>query len=728
MRRALLVCTVLWTATCGPAGAPGPAVPAGMTVPGLAVPTEVNQDNIELALRRLEDLEQDTEQRASLRSAIIHELARQFDEDMAAGNEERASGAFETALRTHTVEEILASEISPQVSAMARGVRDSFSPLGDEARVMVALLVLGFSDPDDHEIAREYELLVGWTEEARMGLGDDSMRVDDLTSLYEQVAMAIPVPTVTDRLLELYTERQALSEAAYGQMLAFKPSDGIEGLKKAAMAVKTYEQLQPKVRLTSYLLARIFTRLGTPTAALTLLHEGKEGALKTGQVSSDVIDVLESLDADPGDPVNWLALSRLLSSYGDLDLARWASRRGWRLDPWGPTFPLEIGRLYRSQGVMDGATEYMDLALLLDPERPLIYQELMALHLEIVGSALKDGEPEGAASSLDRLEELLADFESRWPAKPSGMHEADLERLRGVAAFQLGDADMAVSHLKKSLASAKEIRALHLLALVQVRTLELDEARKTIARADKYHFKKHGEAYYWKTVMGMLDGDVLALMQHPQEAEKAWKGAVETGLEGLPFVPPDLKPEMEARIGLLLVRIGRSEAGIDHFKRSVASGADDATFELMLSELTARKKVDIAEVVWHFAATDSDLDDDSKLRFCLWSVALQWASGAAAPPGAISLLGGSADGAWPGPLHSLARGETTIEKAAEAAGDDPGHLVCLDFLIGCKLMGEGDAPGAAARFLAILGAGLVADPHHAMAMEMLASMGQLPVK
>jgi tetratricopeptide (TPR) repeat protein len=695
-----------------------------MTSPGLPLPELVTAENLTLALRRLDDLALDSEQRASLRTAVLDQLGLQFESHVAAGDLELAAMDFETAIRTHTTEEILAGEISPVVTSMASVVRTEFSPRGDEARVMVALLVLRFGHPDDDSIEKEYQTLVDWTEQSREALDDDALRVNGLASLYEQVAMAIPVPAVTDRLLDLYSERQFVSRAAYDKMLGFQPSQGLEGLKQAAMAVQAYEQLQPKVRMTSYLVARLFTRLGTPTAALAVLDQGFDGNLQgsmQGQVHEDVVNVLEALDVDPGNPSSWLALSRLLAAHDDLELARWAARKGWKVDPWGHTFALELGRLYKVGGDLDGAEEYMDLALSLDPDRPLTYQELIGLHLVIIRNILKEDRPADALASIDRVEQLLGEFRDRWPDRPAGLKDADVTQLRGFVAFEMGKPVEAAKYFEKALESDKEIQTIYHLGLIHAFTLRFDKARETIAKAQKINFAKHGEAYYWKTVLGALDGDILHFMGRDKDAQEAWREAIDTGVEGLPFVATDIKPEMEAHLALLLLRIGRTEQAIEHLKRSIASGASESTYSLVLAQLTARGDVEVGDVFYHYAATDSNLSEKTKLDFALWDVALHWRAGIEVRPSAVATLEKATTDEWPGQLYGFAAGKVDEQDARASAGSDLRRLVKLDYMVACKLIGQGNTEEAATLLRAVIATGLVADPNLGMALETLHS-------
>jgi tetratricopeptide (TPR) repeat protein len=529
--------------------------------------------------------------------------------------------------------------------------------------------------------------------------------------------------------LELYAERQVVSRAAYQKMLSFQPSQGLTGLKKAAMAVQTYELLQPKVRMTSYLVLRLFARLGTPSAALPVLDQGLDGTIAgsmQGEVHEDVLDVLEALDDDPGDPVHWLSLSRMFKSYNDLDLALWASRRGWRLDPWGHIFPLEIGRLYDAQGDREGALEYMDLALSLEAERPLIYQELMTLHVKIVSRSLSSDDPAAALPSLDRLEELLADFTARWPGRAVGLSAADVDRMRGFVAFRMGEPERALAHLESSLEASRDIRTIHHLAMLYARSMRFDEVHEVIREAEKVHFEKHGEAYYWKTVLGMLDGDVLALESRPQDAARVYGEALKTAMEGLPFVEPGIKAEMEARLGLLMMRLGRPDTALDHLKRSVASGADTDCYELMLSSLTSSGRIDAAETMLHYALTDSAVEPERRLLFSVWEAAASARAGEPVYPKALDLLEEAAGEDWPEALYGLAAGTVDAAAAAAAAGDDPRAHAALSYVNGCLHLGRGEKEQAIADLRAVIDAHQVADPHHAMAIEVLGALGALP--
>ncbi len=728
--RIAITAALMTAASCIPGTGTGPTAPAaGLSGPELPVPDEVTDENLELALRRLMDLEWTSEQRSMLRTAIVHQLSLRFERHMGEDSMADASEDFEAALSTFSTEEILAGEVSPEVASMARSIKDRFSPVGDEAKVMVALLVLQFIDPDDQALGDEYEMLSQWTEEAREGLKDEAMRIIDLVSLYEEVAMSVPVPQVTDRLLELYKERRMLSEAAYEKMLDFDPSKGIQALMEAAEATQLYEYVQPQVRRTSYLVARLFTRIGTPTTALLVLERDFGDALSgsmQNQVHVEVLLVLGALEDDPGHPGHWLALARLLARNDDLDLARWSCRRGWRLDPSDATFPLEIGLLYRAGDDLAGAREYLELALTLDNDEAAVFLHLLELYRDQTLEALEGKDTDTALETLERMAPLLKRFEERWPNAKSDVTRADLEQLRGMVAFQEGKADEASEHFERALEHEKDIQTFLLLARTHMLSRNYAGSRAAIDWALKQPFKKHGEAYYWKSLLLALKGDVLRLEGDEDKALALWRKALDTGMEALPFVPLHLKAEMEARLGLLLHRLDRTTPAIDHLKRSIAGGATRETYVLVLSYLTARGDLAVSDVYYHFASTESKLPLDDQLTFATWYASLHWREHRQIDDEATRLLEEAGGDEWPGPLMRFVLGSATAQEALESAGEDPSRLAPLLFLHAMRLLGDGDVEGARMRLEEVLEKGSVADPHYGMALEALGTLGAAP--
>jgi tetratricopeptide (TPR) repeat protein len=726
--RYLLAAIVIAASSCVPGAGTGPAVPgSGILSPLLPVPEEVTAENLPLALRRLDDLEATSEQHGALRASVIHQLNLRFEAEVSEGRIDDAAGTFRTAIGTFGTEEILAGEMAPEVASMARTMKERFSPIGDEAKVMVALLVLISVHPDDAELREEYETLVRWTEEARKSLKDDAMRIIDLAGLYEEVAESLPLPSITSRLLGLYRERETLSREAYSKMLSFDPSKGVEGLMEAAEATQLYEYLQPQVRRTSYLVARLFTRIGTPTSALAVLESDfadATGGSMQNQIHVEVLLVLGALEDDPGNPGHWLALGRLLARNDDTDLARWAMRRGWSLEPSDATFPLEIGLSYRSSGDLGGAEEYLELALSLDENKPAVFQNLIALHADVARTALEAHDAEAASASLDSLAPLLRRFEERWPNAASEVTPAGLQKLRGLVALEKGDAKEAAERFQSSLADVRDMETFLLLGRLQMLTGDFAGADGTIDRALKVPIKKHGEAYYWKSILTTLKGDVLHLAGKDEEASSLWRQALDTGMEALPFVPLGLKPDMEARLGLLLHRLGRNAPAIDHLKRSIAGGAKADTYAMVLAYLTARGDQEVGDVFYHYAATESNLTGEDQVTFAAWNVALHWRAGSEADARAREMLASVETAGWPGPLAHFASGTATFTEARAQAG--PPHDVPLLYLGACQLLGQGDVKGAAVLLRELLGEGRVADPHHAMALETLRSIEAAP--
>jgi tetratricopeptide (TPR) repeat protein len=250
-------------------------------------------------------------------------------------------------------------------------------------------------------------------------------------------------------------------------------------------------------------------------------------------------------------------------------------------------------------------------------------------------------------------------------------------------------------------------------------------AASAIDKALKVPFKKHGEAYYWKCVLLTLRGDVLDLQGNKEEAAAMWRQALDTGMEALPFVPLGLKAEMEARLGLLLHRLGRNTPAIDHLKRSIAGGATSETYTLVLSYLTARGDLEVSDVFYHYAATESSLPEEDQLMYATWYVALHWRTGSEVDPRAIELLSSGGSNDWPGPLMLYAAGSTPFEELDELVDSEPLHQVPALYLRACELLGQGDREGATELLEKVLEAGQVADPHHAMALETLNALDAL---
>jgi tetratricopeptide (TPR) repeat protein len=369
---------------------------------------------------------------------------------------------------------------------------------------------------------------------------------------------------------------------------------------------------------------------------------------------------------------------------------------------------------------------YLELALSLDDDKPVIFKNLLGLYKDVAEASLAAHDPEAAEETLELMAPLLGRFLERWPSAKTEVTPADLSRLRGLVAFEKGKANEATTYFEQALGSEKSVQTFLLLGRVHMLSQSWSKARSAIDKALKIPHKKHGEAYYWKSLLLTLKGDIHYLEGDEEEASAMWRKALDTGMEALPFVPLSLKAEMEARLGLLLHRLGRTTPAIDHLKRSIAGGATSDTYALVLSYLTARGDVEVSDVYYHFASTESKLEKSDQLMFATWYVALHWRMNREVDAEAIELLRDSSTGDWPGPLLAYASGAAGYEETGMSAGSDPVKLVSLLFLRACQLLGEGDEEGASKRLREVLETGLVADPHYAMALETLRALHALP--
>ncbi len=323
-------------------------------------PSQINEENVAKAIRRFLDMSPTASEFGETRTKIVQVLLEKHRKMVAAGDSDAAWFAFVDALKLFTIEEIMAGQFAADTEPMARWALKVYSPLGNEVRVMIALIVLTALRPENEDYQNKYRILKDWIIASRDSLADDVERITEIIDIYAKVAKILPVPAVTNKLLQLYSHRHQVFSTTLG-------STNFHGFGFGEAYMKYYF-MNAAIERTSYDILWLYARMGHPAGAIDSIekYRGKRG------YEPNLVSLLEKLATAPNEAEGWLLLSKVFLD-DDSDLALACCRRGWKMDPLDYRFPLCLAEYYRRRGEYDGAEEYFGIARILNDGEPQIY-------------------------------------------------------------------------------------------------------------------------------------------------------------------------------------------------------------------------------------------------------------------------------------------------------------------------------------------------------------------
>jgi tetratricopeptide (TPR) repeat protein len=680
-------------------------------LPAVLKPSEITEENLDEAIRRFRDMDPKSGDYREMRAKLVQVLYEKHKKAAAAGEKDEAWAPLAASLKLFTAEEILAGDVTPEADSMAEWAVKVYSPLGDESKVMIALIVLMTRHPESEELKERYETLLGWITDARASLDDDAERLFEIIEIYTAVARVTPVPVVTTRLLELYARRHKV----FSDMLG---SAKFQGLNFGEVYMKYYF-MNAMLERTSYDILWLHTRMGRPADAAGAIekYKGKRG------YDPKLVTILEKLVEEPGDANTWLILSEVfLDEDGDEAMA--CCQRGWKLDPTDYRFPMCIAKLYEKRKELGGAEEYLNVARTLHDKSPEIYVRLLTLYRDWLDRSIDEEKNEQAMDLLEKLEKTFKTFESRWSKMEAPLQWADIIKRRGKIEFFTGKIDAAVDHLQQAGDQSGDADSLLTLGTIYIFRKQYDRAMTSFEEALQIHRTSQMETRHIKMLALEKMGDAARIGGRKKDAAKYYGEALGLAQGLIPYISLDYVAELYAVEGELNHRLGNRQEALESFKVAVSLSKDEGAYRRILSYLMGTRDIDSMRELYHLAYTDSSISKKWKIYFSLWYMSLQKLTGVSDDPTPNQVLSMAKGEEWTDRLAAYYGGTISYEELKRSASDK-GENVEMKFYRAFELAGQGKK----AEFLKLLKETIDSEYYAyyevSMALEILFDMGLL---
>lgn len=587
--------------------------------------------------------------------------------------------------------------------------------MGDEPRVLSALLLLSRMEPERPEHLGEYRRVAEWGREARIGarprLGPHFFEgASELIQLWEEHARLCPAPEVLSALADLYIElRNVVLSGSLEQGFAAPDRISLPELRRA-------QRLAERLPLD---VAAVYLRFGDFAAAVERLRALGDQSEMEWRLRQLVEAAMAASQAGAE------AVAELAGGYGrarpDVSLA--LCRVGRRLHPTDVRFPLCLARMSAQLERPEESTAWYAEAIELAPDERDVYDEALGHLAERIREGLFSAETNiGRIRMLGRhAERILAQRMARWPDEPPAITMAELHYYLGRAEMHAGNVRDAAKQLETSLRMRRSREALVELAVLRMRTGDAAKAAELFREAlDRMTQQTPDSALERANLLERL-GDALRATGDTSQSQEVYRRALEL-LRPLADAGDERRRALtRVRIGVLERRLGERENADDAFRAAIEATPDwrEPYAEILAHLVVSDPDPAFAEEVFRRAQIGMALEREWRVYFALWLQAI--AARAAAPPSAEAhriLVAEASSPGWPGMLASFAQGTLTYEQLL-AAAQNPGQRCEAHFYAGTRKLAVGDTEGAREAFRRALETGMVAYFEYEMAQELL---------
>lgn len=676
------------------------------------------------ALRELYLLEPGDEARAPLREAILAYMARSTDALVAAGDYEAVVDHLASMTDVYAPTELVNAALSPHLEAPARFVLERGSAIGDEGRVLAALLLLGRLHPDEARFAQRYRAVAKWSRDARGQLENDFDRFSQLIRVWDVHALLSPTPKVIETLARLHIARRDAAVAAF--------SDPRRMMRRPGPPP------QQVIGLAPLDVAGVYLRHGDLATAIERVRSMGSG----GPSLRAFVTKLE--DAQRDDAEGAEAMLQLAEFYRQArpEVARGlciAGRRRFREDG---RFPACLARVEGDRQKFAEATAWYAESIARSPESRELYDEALAQLNRFIELGLFDSDPSQARALAEDAERILKERKERWPEAAPPVPEERFLFLLGMLDMNSGNPAEARARFEASIARRPTPEALLALGQVLARTdepalalrryreaLDLIPARDAGGRAQRAEVLEHmGDGYRATGETAQSARMYRQALEHWAQAASQLQQPSAENAEALASSPG--RGLLDARRAILLDKLGRREEASRAFRQALStSGNTQEVFASILSYLAvAKPDPGLAADVFREALRQLRLEPEWKVYFGLWLRLAAVRGGSAQVAAAADPVFEEMSGrdAWAGRLASFASGDIAYEQLLSAAAGR-GQRAEAMFYEGVRRLSAGNAAGARALFDRVLDTGMVSFFEYIMALELVrAAEAQTP--
>jgi tetratricopeptide (TPR) repeat protein len=683
----------------------------GRSAADVDVPAELDDASLPRALRTFHSLPPGDPARTEVRDRLLGYYQARGEDLVASGDYEALVDHLGRMAALYTPQEIGEGQVGPELESVARKVVALGRERSDEARVLAALRLLAASPAGTDDDQRRYEQVARWGREARATLDGAIDEGRRLSELWEAHAELSPAPEVLDFTAGLYLDLRARLVAL---LRAGPEALGDRGsFRELRLAPLLLQQLVPRT-------AAVYLRQGDVVGAASRLDTVED-------LASDDLELLRELqDARRGGGEGADALLRLEGYYreGAPPVALGICRYGRQQHPEDPRFPVCLARVATLTGDHGEATAWYAEAIRMAPERRRVYDEALESLSELIAEGLFDDDPSVARGIAAEAQTILEQRIERFPDTPPAVSPAELDRTMGLLEMNAGNADAAREHLERSLAAEESTTTLRQLGLLERRLGRPEEAARLLRRALDRTPGTGVEGQLERA--GLLEqlGDAFADAGNAAQAERMYRQAIDQleSLEGLGGeMPGGLAALVNLRRGVMLDHLNREEASIAAFEAALdASPGSREPYAQILSHLVVgTPNLPFAERVFRRAQRQLTLEPEWKVYFGLWVGAIAARTERSPSPDvAVVLEEASESPDWFGRLAKFGIGELPYTELLDEA-NGVGQRTEAYFYEGTRLLGAGDADGAAALFRQVLDARMVNFYEFAMAQALL---------
>jgi tetratricopeptide (TPR) repeat protein len=581
----------------------------------------------------------------------------------------------------------LGVELAAQRATIQRA-RDVFARAGADQEVVLALVLLAEIEPDRADLHwAELDEVLGFADElATAQHGELAVRARPI-QLLEPVAMALPLPKVTDRFVELVAARQlAVTDAlgaagatfdlvrAHGDVLAAARSIA-SALARAGRAAEIARWLEPMDGIGAD------ATLAAAAARVAAARSSAKDWVKLARA-------MRSRD-DRDDPAGAraVALAGLALHPDDATLAAAAARAAIALDRVHE--PIRLFEELRRAGVVDAELD----------------EELSDLYRDRLDALASNDRPVEARARLAELERFFDEVARAHPGRDWDARLARALATVGRGLVNQGELDDAIALLERSVELDPAFEAFEMLSTIAAKRDRWKDARRWAERGASLDGDEPIDSYLRAKLL-KLAGDAAAGGGDLDGAREHWIAALSiwADLGDGAQLPPALAGERLVAGGQLLWSLGEKEEALRLLEASVDVDADGAETHIqVVAYFLQQDEYTRALDAFHRAVIADRISDYHKVYMSLWLLAAARRRGVDADPLVVEYLDGRDGVLWHDDLARLATGRiglAELERRSTSRGRKA-ELAYYTAVLGLGI-GEGQPQWSEAEVRALL--------------------------
>jgi len=545
----------------------------------------------------------------------------------------------------------IGGELTGQRDAIARA-RGVFARAGADQEVVLALVVLGEIEPAEREARwAEIDEVLGYADDLAVAQNGPAAVRGRPIQILEPIAMALPLPRVTDRFTELVAARQAaVSDALTNQGASFELVRAHGEVLKAARSLAA---ALARAGRSDEIAARIggFVGIGADEdlAGLAAGVAAPDATARTWALFARGFRGRDDAD-DPG-TARAVCLTGLARFPGDATLLAAAAKAS-----------IDLGRVHEPIRFF----EELEQRGAGDAE---IADQLAGLYRDRLAALAFNDRPLEAQRLLDELETYLDKAGEQHPGRPWKRHLAEALATVGRGMVSQGELDEAIALLQKSVKLAPDAEAYEMLATVASKRGRCGEARAFAERGAAID-DDTGAGHYVKAKLLKLSGDGAKCLKDLDGARERWMLALSlwADLGDANQLPPPLAGERLVQAGQLLYALDQKADGLGLIEASVDHDPDGAdTHTQAVAFFIVHDEYARALDIFHRAVIADRIGDYHKVYMSLWVLAEARRRGIEPDPLAVEYLEARDGVLWHDEMARLATGRVTVADLSRRA-------------------------------------------------------------